>query len=241
MNIIIAVVKSWNIKNAIKIKNEMNGLCDVYCIDNKDDLNYHNLKKLNPKYIFFPHWSWIIPKEIYENFNCVVFHTADLPYGRGGSPIQNLISLGIKHTKISAIKVDGGIDTGDIYLKEDVDLYGNVEEILVRISHVIFKKMIPHIIKSDIVPHKQEGEILEFKRRTAEQSELQEYFSLEKIYDYIRMLDGEGYPSAFIKFGKYRLEFSRASLKSGNIIADVKIIDEGDNNAESVGNCSTSR
>ncbi|HGG0417976.1 TPA: hypothetical protein ACJFE8_002776 [Clostridium sporogenes] len=25
------------------------------------------------------------------------------------------------------------------------------------------------------------------------------------------MLDGKGYPGAFIKFGKYKLEFSRAS------------------------------
>jgi len=43
----------------------------------------------------------------------------DLPFGRGGSPLQNLIERGIKKTKISAIKVDGGIDTGDIFFKRD--------------------------------------------------------------------------------------------------------------------------
>lgn len=40
------------------------------------------------------------------------------------------------------------------------------------------------------------------------------------------MLDGEGYPNAYIKFGRYRLEFSRAGLKNGSILADVKIIEE---------------
>ncbi len=32
-----------------------------------------------------------MPREIFENWACVVFHMTDLPYGRGGSPLQNLI------------------------------------------------------------------------------------------------------------------------------------------------------
>ena len=42
----------------------------------------------------------------------------DLPFGRGGSPLQNLIVRGYKSTKLTAIKVQSGIDTGDIYLKK---------------------------------------------------------------------------------------------------------------------------
>ena len=38
------------------------------------------------------------------------------------------------------------------------------------------------------------------------------------------MLDAEGYPKAYLDMGHFRLEFSRASLKTGeNIIADVRI------------------
>ena len=37
-------------------------------IKNKEDLNLDNLKSINPNYIFFPHWSYLIPKEIFENF-----------------------------------------------------------------------------------------------------------------------------------------------------------------------------
>ncbi len=70
------------------------------------------------------------------------------------------------------------------------------------------------------------GEVIQFKRRNSSQSEILSNFDLGKIYDYIRMLDGEEYPKAFIKFGKYKLEFSRASLKNNKIIADVEIIDE---------------
>ena len=37
------------------------------------------------------------------------------------------------------------------------------------------------------------------------------------------MLDGEGYPKAFIEKDGFRYEFTRASLKQNEVIADVKI------------------
>ena len=48
---------------------------------------------------------------------------------------------------------------------------------------------------------------------------------LSKIYDYIRMLDGEGYPNAFLNFGKYKLSFWEARLSDGKLSARV-IIEE---------------
>jgi methionyl-tRNA formyltransferase len=225
MNIIIATTKSWNIKNAVIFKKKFERRFETFIITAKNELNYDNIKQINPKYIFFPHWSWIIPKQVFENFTCIVFHMTDLPFGRGGSPLQNLIDRGIENTKISAIRVDDGIDTGDVYLKKDLNLNGTAEEIFIRASKIIFNDMIPKILEDNPVPQKQSGEVVEFKRRKPEQSEITPEFDLEKIYDYIRMLDAEGYPKAFIRFGNYRLEFSRASLKSGKIVADVEIMD----------------
>ena len=228
MNIVIVTIKTWNIKNAKKFKRKYSNKYGIYIIEDKEDFIYEKIRNINPEYIFFIHWSWIINREIYENFNCIVFHMTDLPFGRGGSPLQNLIENQIENTKISAIKVNSGLDTGDIYIKERLNLNGSAAEILMRASSIIFNKMIPYIINNNIIPKRQTGNIVEFKRRKPEQSELKQDFSLNKIYDYIRMLDGEGYPKAFLKFGKYKLEFSRVSLKSGKIIADVEIIDEGD-------------
>lgn len=64
----------------------------------------------------------MLPKEIYESFECVVFHMTDLSLGKGGSPLQNLLVRGIYQTKISAIKVSAGMDTGDVYFKENLDI-----------------------------------------------------------------------------------------------------------------------
>ncbi|WP_035289870.1 formyltransferase family protein [Clostridium sp. KNHs214] len=228
MKIIVATIKSWNIKNAEKFKRCNEFKDDISIITDRKDLEYEKVCKINPNYIFFPHWSWIIESKLYKNFNCVVFHMTDLPYGRGGSPLQNLIERGVENTKISAIKVNDGIDAGDIYFKENLNLNGTADEIFMRASKIIFNKMIPRIINERITPKKQSGEVVEFKRRKPSQSEMLSEFDIEKIYDYIRMLDGEGYPKAFIKFGKYKLEFSRASFKSNKIIANVEIIDEDD-------------
>jgi methionyl-tRNA formyltransferase len=221
MRFVIATIKSWNIKKAEEMikKNKH----QIKLITEKEELSYGNLNSFNPEYIFFPHWSWIIPDNIYNNFNCVVFHMTDLPYGRGGSPLQNLIVRGIENTKISALKVDGGLDTGPIYLKKDLNLYGSAEEIFLRASNLIFDEMIPEIINNEILSKEQKGEVVEFKRRKSYQSEIKKDFSLSKIYDYIRMLDAEGYPDAFIKYGDLKLEFSRAKLTDDGIVADVKI------------------
>lgn len=192
-------------------------------INRKEDLTVERLQELQPTYIFFPHWSHIISSKVYNNFECVVFHMTDLPYGRGGSPLQNLIIRGHKETKISALRVAKGIDTGDIYLKKDLSLLGTAEEIFLRVSEIV-EAMIVEIIDTKPVPVSQEGEIISFKRRRSDDGRMNELEDIEKIYDYIRMLDSEGYPKAFIETEHFRFEFSRASLKKDKIIADVSII-----------------
>lgn len=224
-NILICTVKSWNLKEALELKDRFNQKYNIIVIS---DNNYLSdiARKTRPCYIFFPHWSYIIPEEIYTEYKCVVFHMTDLPYGRGGSPLQNLIVQGIENTKISAISVEKGIDSGAVYMKENLNLNGTAEEILIRTSKIIFHKMIPYILLNNPEAVIQTGDITTFKRRCEKDGELKPGMNLSNIYDYIRMLDGEGYPNAYIKFGRYRLEFSRASLKSGSILADVRIIEE---------------
>lgn len=221
--IIIATIKSWNIANFDRLKDKEKDY-EWILIDKKEDLTLENIKSINPKYIFFPHWSWIIPKEIYENFECVVFHMTDLPFGRGGSPLQNLIVRGIYETKISAIKVVKELDVGDIYCKEDLSLKeGSAEDIYKRASDIIFDKMLPFIVNNNPEPKKQEGEVTEFKRRTPEEGDISGLDSIDKVYDYIRMLDAEGYPNAFIETKNLKIELSNAKSKDGKITADCKI------------------
>jgi methionyl-tRNA formyltransferase len=202
-----------------RLKNRYNAVI----INKKEELTVEFLQKTQPDYIFFPHWSYIVPSKIYTNFECIVFHMTDLPYGRGGSPLQNLIVRGHEKTKVSALQVRRGMDTGSIYLKKDLSLLGTAEEVFLRTS-IVVENMIEEIITKKIEPIEQEGEATLFTRRKSEQSSLEKLTTLDQVFDYIRMLDAEGYPHAFLETEYFRLEFTRASLKKDSILADVRII-----------------
>jgi methionyl-tRNA formyltransferase len=220
MKIVIAYNHPWY----KSIVTDLSGNMDVsiHTIEKKEDLTYENLKKINPKYVFFPHWSYIIPSEIYDNFECIIFHMTDVPFGRGGSPLQNLISRGIYETKISALKCVKELDAGPVYLKKYLSLHGNAEEIYIRAAEII-KEMIVYIIKHNPKPVSQEGEVTYFPRRKPHEGDISNLSSLRQVYDFIRMLDAEGYPRAFIETENFIFEFERASLKHDYIHADVKI------------------
>lgn len=79
---IVASVKKWHIKEFEIIKNHIPG--NWHLIQNYSELNLNNIININPRYIFFPHWSKKVPSEIYERFECICFHETDLPYGRRG-------------------------------------------------------------------------------------------------------------------------------------------------------------
>lgn len=226
---VIVSSKSWNkgLASALHAKtgNVFYQLSDPTCIS----LEY--LEEINPRYVFFPHWSHRISKEVLDRFECIVFHMTDLPFGRGGSPLQNLIAMGIYETRISALKCVEEIDAGPIYLKRSFSLHGAAEEIYLRASKVI-EEMIVEIVDASLDPYDQTGDPVYFQRRKPEQGNLLEAKSLEELFDLIRMLDAEGYPHAFLNIKGKRLEFTRAKLSPDSILADVKItmIDKKVNN-----------
>lgn len=224
MRIIIATIKSWNIEHAKKLQQEYKDLHDIVIYTTKEEFTADNVRDFNPDYIFLPHWSYIMPSEISDNWECVVFHMTDLPYGQGGSPLQNLIVRGHKETKISAIRMTETLDGGPVYMKHALSLEGSAQEILMRCSDIIFQEMIPLLLSEKITPVPQEGEPVVFKRRKPEEGEITSDMKTVQIYDYIRMLDAEGYPRAFMKFGDYRLEFDKASLSEDEKELSARVI-----------------
>ena len=220
MSIIIVSNKEWHRKYVKEIATRTNK--DVIYIDNKECITYDYLHTLQPEWVFFPHWSYIIPAEVYANMNCVIFHMTDLPFGRGGSPLQNLIARGIYETKLSALKCTAQLDAGDIYIKQPLSLWGTAEEIYLRAAELT-KEMIIQIVKEKPQLYKQQGEPVVFQRRKPSEGDIGKLESLSKVFDYIRMLDADTYPPAFLDKNNLHIEFTRASLKDGHILADAKI------------------
>lgn len=218
-NYVIASSKNW-FNNHIK-STAYNNL-KIFEIQNKNDLNIKYLESINPRYIFFPHWNWRVDSEIYERYECVLFHTAPLPVGRGGSPIQNLIINGFTSSPVCAVKMTGILDGGPIYDSLNISLKGTIEEIFSRIA-VCVEKLIISICTNNPQPIEQKGEPTLFKRLKIKDNELLPSYSLNELYDRIRMVDGLDYPRAFINYGAYRLEFTNARIINDQLQANALI------------------
>jgi methionyl-tRNA formyltransferase len=186
------------------------------------ELSLNIVRQQSPRYIFFVHWSWKVPEEIVAEFECVCFHMTDVPFGRGGSPLQNLIVRGYRETKLTALRMTTEFDAGPVYLKEPMSLEGGAEEIYLRAGQ-LSAKMIQRIIREEMRPVAQQGKAVRFKRRTPKESRVGKPASLEELYDFVRMLDADGYPRAFIEHSGFRFELSRPALYDGRIVADVTI------------------
>jgi len=222
---IVATIKPWNIANYHHLKTKFSQY-HWHLITSKADLIPRKIAPIKPRYIFIPHWSWIIPKSIWANYECVVFHMTDLPYGRGGTPLQNLILRHHKTTKISAIKVDQGLDTGPIYFKRNLSLTGNATQIYARMSRIVFNFMIPKFLNQHLVPKPQQGKPIAFKRRQPHQSQIPRQADISLAYDYIRMLDAPEYPKAFLETSKLRLVFSDVKKNKHRLTTQVEIYEK---------------
>lgn len=178
------------------------------------------LERTRPRLVFFPHWSHIIPEAVWRKHECIIFHMTDLPFGRGGSPLQNLIIRGHSETVISAIRCVAEIDAGPVFMKRPLSLRGSAHEIFSRAMSVI-EGMIDELVSSLPEPHPQKGEVVRFTRRTPQMSRIDGSLSLDAIYDQIRMLDADGYPRAFTDIGGLRLEFDNAVRTTDGVEARV--------------------
>lgn len=177
---------------------------------------------ISPRYIFFPHWSHIVPESILHRSDCVCFHMTDVPYGRGGSPLQNLIVRNHETTKLSALKMTRKVDAGPVFCKRELSLHGSAEEIFRRCARLTWD-IIEHLILTNPVPVPQTGEVVEFSRRRREDGDLSNLSNLKEVYDYIRMLDAEGYPPAFLDNEEISYDFRNAKKVGDEIHANVVI------------------
>lgn len=85
------------------------------------------VKKLNPDVICVVAYGKILPKELLDipRLGCINVHGSLLPKYRGAAPIQWAVLNGDKKTGITTMYMDVGMDTGDMILKEEVEIGDN--------------------------------------------------------------------------------------------------------------------
>lgn len=82
------------------------------------------IKSLNPDLICVVAYGKILPEELLNipKLGCINVHGSLLPKYRGAAPIQWAVLNGDKKTGITTMYMDKGMDTGDMILKEEVEI-----------------------------------------------------------------------------------------------------------------------
>lgn len=107
--------------------------------------------KLSPDLAVVSSYGLIIPQNILDipRYGFINIHASALPRWRGAAPIQAAILAGDKQTGITIMKMDAGVDTGDIISMQHVDItpkttHGELAENLGNLG----AKMIVETLKS---------------------------------------------------------------------------------------------
>ena len=92
--------------------------------DLKDQSIINSIKSMKLDLIIVIAYGFIIPKEILNipKYGCYNIHASILPRWRGAAPIQRSIIEGDQVSGVSFIKIDEGLDTGDIVFIDEIEI-----------------------------------------------------------------------------------------------------------------------
>ena len=122
------------------------------------------IKSLKPDVICVVAYGKILPKEILEipKLGCINVHASLLPKYRGAAPIQWAVLNGDKKTGITTMYMDIGMDTGDMILKEEVEIGENetTGELWERLSKIGGNLLVETLkqIENGTAPREKQGE-----------------------------------------------------------------------------------
>lgn len=143
-----AVEKDFKILQPEKVKNNTEFIGEI--------------KELNPDVICVVAYGKILPKEILDipKFGCINVHASLLPKYRGAAPIQWAVINGDKTTGVTTMYMDIGMDTGDMILKEEVEIgedetTGELWDRLSNIGGKILVKTLKQIEDGSVTREKQ--------------------------------------------------------------------------------------
>ncbi len=98
------------------------------------------IEELQPDIIIVSAYGRILPKEILQipSFGSINIHASLLPNLRGASPVQNALLIGLKETGVTIMKMDEGLDTGDIIVQEKTKIqeHEKADRLLERLSKI---------------------------------------------------------------------------------------------------------
>ena len=130
------------------------------------------LAALLPDLIVVAAYGQILPPEILAlpTYGCLNVHTSLLPKYRGAAPIQWAILEGESETGVTLMRMDAGLDTGDILKQQrtpilPADNSQTLHDRLAALGAELLIQTIPDWVAGKIVPEKQPTEGASYARK----------------------------------------------------------------------------
>ena len=137
------------------------------------------IKNLKPDLLCVVAYGKILPKELLEipKYGAINVHASLLPKYRGAAPIQWAVLNGDKKTGITTMFMDEGMDTGDMILKEEVEIGENetTGELWDKLSKIGAKLLTKTVEKIDSIENKEDKNLEEIKKIIGAEKQGNEY------------------------------------------------------------------
>lgn len=123
------------------------------------------IRNINPDIMILADYREIVPENIFEipRLGVLNIHPSILPKYRGPSPIVSAIINGDKTTGVSIIKINQGVDTGDVLAQIETKIRSretaiSLKKRLAEIGADLLAELIPYYIAGEISPIKQKDD-----------------------------------------------------------------------------------
>jgi len=154
------------------------------------------LLRLDPDVIVVVAYGKILPLSVleYPKYGCVNVHGSLLPEYRGAAPMQRAIIDGKRETGITTMLMAAGLDTGDMLLREAVEIgeNDNFEDIHDRLAGVgacLLVKTLSGLEKGEITPKAQDDSLATYAAKIEKSDCLLDFSrSAKELHDLIRGL-----------------------------------------------------
>lgn len=165
--------------------------------------NIEVLKSYNPDVIVVVAYGQLLNKEILDlpKYGCINVHASLLPKLRGAAPLNWAIINGETHTGVTTMKMDVGLDTGDMLLKAEVEIdeemnVGNLHDILMHMGANLLIETLDRMERNEMVPEKQDDSLSCYAPMfNNENRKINWNLSAKNIHDLIRGLSP--WPTAY--------------------------------------------
>jgi len=128
----------------------------------RDEALLSALRELQPDLIAVAAYGQILPQSILDlpRFGCLNLHTSLLPKYRGAAPIQWAILNGDAETGVTIMKMDAGLDTGDILAQATTPIHpeDNSETLhdrLARMGAELLMRTLPDYVAGKLLARPQ--------------------------------------------------------------------------------------